>query len=181
MTSSTQAGTAGGRKQSVGRAPQQQPASQAAPEKSPHVLPPLPYAEDALQPVISATTLAVHHGKHHKTYVDTLNELVAGTPLAALTLEALILQTAGRPEHVKVFNNAAQAWNHSFYWHCLAPNGGGNVPAGLSEKIKQAFGSVARSTAGKLAGAAVAGKGIVLRSAWTSLADKSPNGIIRST
>ena len=145
MTSTTQAGMAG-RKQSHGRAPKQPPATGSldAQDNAPHALPPLPYAEDALQPVISATTLSVHHGKHHKTYVDTLNELVAGTPLAALTLESLILQTAGRPEHVKLFNNAAQAWNHSFYWHCLAPNGGGNVPAALSEKIKQAFGSVAR-------------------------------------
>jgi Fe-Mn family superoxide dismutase len=112
--------------------------------KVPHVLPPLPYPEDALQPVISATTLAVHHGKHHKTYVDTLNTLVTGTQFADLTLEALILQTAGRPEHAKVFNNAAQAWNHSFYWHCLAPTGGIAVPATLSSKIKQAFGTLAR-------------------------------------
>ena len=113
-------------------------------DKAPHALPPLPYPEDALDPVISAKTLAVHHGKHHKTYVDTLNKLVEGTAFADLTLEALILQTAGRAEHVKIFNNAAQAWNHSFYWHCLAPNGASSVPSTLSAKIKQAFGSIAQ-------------------------------------
>ena len=121
---------------------------------TPHVLPPLPYPEDALQPVISATTLAVHHGKHHKGYIDTVNELVEGTQFAELTLEALILQTAGRAEHVKLFNNAAQAWNHSFYWRCLAPNGGVSVPATLSDKIKQAFGSVSRLK-GEIAQAAI--------------------------
>ena len=112
--------------------------------KGPHVLPPSPYPDDALEPVISATTLAVHHGKHHKAYVDTLNRLVAGTRFADLTLEALILQSAGRPEHIQIYNNAAQAWNHTFCWHCLAPSGGGSVPATLSERIKQAFGSVSR-------------------------------------
>ncbi len=111
---------------------------------APHVLPPLPYAEDALEPVISAKTLAVHHGKHHKTYVDTLNKLVEGTELARLTLEELVVQTAGRAEHSKIFNNAAQAWNHAFYWHCLSPNGASNVPANLSAKIKQSFGDVAQ-------------------------------------
>jgi superoxide dismutase, Fe-Mn family len=145
MTSTTHTtGTTGSAaKRPQGRIPTQ-PREPAAAAGSPHVLPSLPYPEDALEPVISATTLAVHHGKHHKTYVDTLNELVAGTQFADLTLEALILQTAGRPEHVKIFNNAAQAWNHSFYWHCLAPDGGGRVPATLSDKIKQAFGSITR-------------------------------------
>ncbi len=126
----------------VPRAPQQ--IDESSSDRAPHALPPLPYPEDALQPVISATTLAVHHGKHHKGYVETLNTLVAGTEFADLTLEALILQTAGRPEHVKIFNNAAQAWNHAFYWHCLAPAGSTAVPATLSGKIKQAFGTVAK-------------------------------------
>jgi Fe-Mn family superoxide dismutase len=117
-----------------------QPESTAAP----HILPPLPYAMNALEPVVSATTLAIHHGKHHKTYVDTLNKLVDGTEFADLTLEALILRTAGRPEQAKIFNNAAQAWNHTFYWHCLAPSGGDRVPSSLSDRIKQSFDGLAR-------------------------------------
>jgi Fe-Mn family superoxide dismutase len=119
-------------------------AAQAGEDTAPHVLPPLPYPEDALEPVISTNTLALHHGKHHKTYVDTLNKLVEGTQFAALTLDAVILQTAGRPEHVKLFNNAAQAWNHAFYWQCLRPPGSGGVPSALNEKIRQSFGSMTR-------------------------------------
>jgi superoxide dismutase, Fe-Mn family len=127
-----------------GQIPTESQESQGADGKAPHMLPPLPYAEDALEPVISPNTLALHHGKHHKTYVDTLNKLVAGTQFADLTLEAVILQTAGRPEHLKIFNNAAQAWNHAFYWHCLTPPGASSVPATLGAKIRQSFGSVAR-------------------------------------
>ena len=107
-----------------------------------HVLPPLPYALSALEPVISANTLALHHGKHHKAYVEKLNELVAGTAFADLTLEALILRTAGKQEHAHVFNNAAQAWNHAFYWHSLTPPGGESIPAILSKKIKEDFGDL---------------------------------------
>jgi superoxide dismutase, Fe-Mn family len=107
-----------------------------------HVLPPLPYELNALEPVISAATLSVHHGKHHKAYVDKLNELVAGTPFADLTLEALILQTAGKQEHTGIFNNAAQAWNHAFYWRCLRPVASESVPARLSKKIKEDFGDL---------------------------------------
>jgi len=144
MTATTHTSASG----AAGKRPQGRVSNAAGAQETgggtPHVLPSLPYAEDALEPVISAKTLAVHHGKHHKTYVDTLNKLVEGTQFADLTLEALILQTAGRAEHVKIFNNAAQAWNHSFYWHCLAPNGANSVPATLSDKIKQAFGSVTR-------------------------------------
>src|ERR1039457_6963183 len=77
------------------------------------VLPPLPYAENALEPVISAKTLRIHHGKHHQGYVDTLNQLVAGTPFADQPLNELVLATAGKPEHATLFHNAAQAWNHS--------------------------------------------------------------------
>jgi len=86
-------------------------------------LPPLPYALSALAPVISARTLKFHHGKHHKAYVDKLNELVQGTPYAKLTLEQIIEQTAGKEARRKIFNNAAQAWNHTFYWNSLAPKG----------------------------------------------------------
>jgi Fe-Mn family superoxide dismutase len=90
-----------------------------------HVLPALPYAESALDPVISAHTLSFHYGKHHKGYVDMLNKLVAGTELAGLTLEQLIGETAGKADKVAIFNNAAQTWNHTFYWRSLRPNGGG--------------------------------------------------------
>ena len=82
-------------------------------------LPPLPYAEDALAPVISAETLALHHGKHHKKYVDTMNQLLHEHPVDARSLEDVVRGSSG-----KLFNNAAQAWNHDFYWHSLSPRGG---------------------------------------------------------
>src|SRR5664279_779319 len=82
---------------------------------APFTLPPLPYAEDALVPVISARTLQFHYGKHHKAYVDTLNQLVIGTPFAAMTLEGIVAATAQHPEHAPIYHNAAQAWNHAFY------------------------------------------------------------------
>lgn len=109
---------------------------------SAHVLPPLPYSLNALEPIISAQTLSFHYEKHHKAYVDKLNSLVAGTSLADMTLEALILSTAGVPEHAEIFNNAAQAWNHTFFWHCLSPQVEGSVPATLLRKIKESFGSI---------------------------------------
>lgn len=108
-----------------------------------HVLPPLPYAQSALEPVISAKTVSFHYEKHHKGYVDKVNALVKNSPLAELTLEALILHTAGKKECAEVFNNAAQAWNHNFYWHCLAPRGSDGIPATLARKIKESFGDVA--------------------------------------
>jgi superoxide dismutase, Fe-Mn family len=108
-----------------------------------HTLPPLPYAGNALEPVISEQTLSFHHGKHHKTYVDTLNQLLVGTPFVSLSLEEVILRTAGDGQHAAIFNNAAQAWNHSFYWHCLTPRGGDSVPAALQAKIKTSFGDLA--------------------------------------
>ncbi|MDD3619599.1 MAG: superoxide dismutase [Desulfobulbaceae bacterium] len=107
-----------------------------------HSLPPLPYADNALDPVISANTLGFHYGKHHRGYVDNLNKLVAGTEYAGLSLEKIIAATAGRPEKTAIFNNAAQAWNHTFYWHSLKPNGGGEPPAVLKQKIEAAFGNV---------------------------------------
>jgi Fe-Mn family superoxide dismutase len=117
-------------------------AKPGGPAPAMHVLPPLPYALNALEPVISANTLAVHHGKHHQAYVDKLNELVAGTAFADLTLEALIMQTAGKQEHTGIFNNAAQAWNHAFYWRCLKPVGGESIPATLSKMIEESFGDL---------------------------------------
>src|SRR5512140_2054967 len=109
---------------------------------SPHVLPPLPYAENALEPVISAKTLSFHYGKHHKGYVDNLNKLIAGTEYADLPLDKIITSTAGKPERTAIFNNAAQAWNHTFYWNSMKPNGGGEPPATLLQKIVASYGSL---------------------------------------
>jgi Fe-Mn family superoxide dismutase len=101
-------------------------------------LPALPYEQNALEPHISAETLEYHYGKHHKTYVDKLNGLVAGTDMESASLEDVIRKSEGG-----VFNNAAQIWNHSFYWNCLAPNGGGEPTGALAEAINAAFGSFA--------------------------------------
>jgi Fe-Mn family superoxide dismutase len=109
---------------------------------SPHVLSPLPYADNALTPVISANTIGFHYGKHHKGYVDNLNKLVAGTELAGLPLEKIITKTAGKADKTAIFNNAAQTWNHTFYWHSLRPNGGGELPAVLKQKIEASFGAL---------------------------------------
>src|SRR5271166_852313 len=107
-----------------------------------HVLPPLPYAENALDPVISGRTVGFHYGKHHKGYVDALNKLIVGTALADLSLEKLIAETAGNADKAALFNNAAQAWNHNFYWHSLRPQGGGEPPAALKQQIEASFGSL---------------------------------------
>ena len=105
-------------------------------------LPPLPYAENALEPVITAKTLSFHYGKHHKAYVDNLNKLITGTDYSELSLDEIIRGTAERPERTTIFNNAAQTWNHSFYWNSLKPNGGGEPPHALKQKIEASFGSV---------------------------------------
>ncbi len=123
----------------------QSAASGAAPPvkvgASPLIQPPLPFAEDALEPNISARTLSFHYGRHQKGYFDNLNKAVAGTPLASLTLEEIIIQTAGVPEKVGVFNNAAQAWNHNFYWKSLTPTP--QTPQGpFAGAIERDFGSV---------------------------------------
>jgi Fe-Mn family superoxide dismutase len=122
--------------------------------KSPHLLPPLPYAENALEPVITANTIGFHYGKHHKGYVDNLNKLITGTEYADLSLEKIITGTAGRPEKTAIFNNAAQTWNHTFYWNSLRPKGGGEPPAALKQRIEASFGSV-DACKKELAGAAV--------------------------
>ena len=108
---------------------------------SEHVLPPLPYAEKALSPVITANTIGFHYGKHHRGYVDTLNKLVAGTEFANLRLEDIVAKTAGKKDKTAIFNSAAQAWNHTFYWNSLRPKGGGEPPDVLKRKIVEAFGS----------------------------------------
>ncbi len=109
---------------------------------APIVLPPLPYAENALDPVITAHTIGFHYGKHHKGYVDNLNKLVAGTEYAGLSLEKIITATAGQAEKTQIFNNAAQIWNHTFYWNSMKQKGGGEPPAALKQRMEAAFGSV---------------------------------------
>jgi len=104
-------------------------------------LPRLPYAKTALEPHISAETLSFHHGKHHKAYVDTTNKLIKGTPLEKLSLEALICRAKSNPKQQKLFNNAAQIWNHNFYWICMAPDGGGTPRGEIGRMIKRDFGS----------------------------------------
>lgn len=104
-------------------------------------LPPLPYAKDALAPHISANTLEFHYGKHHQTYVTTLNNLTKDTPLADKSLEEVIKAVAGDSGKVPVFNNAAQVWNHTFYWNCMKPGGGGKPGSKIAGKIEKAFGS----------------------------------------
>jgi Fe-Mn family superoxide dismutase len=99
-------------------------------------LPELPYAKDALAPHISEETLEFHYGKHHKTYVDKLNAAVPGTEFEGKTLEEVVKASKGG-----VFNNAAQIWNHTFYWHCLSPNGGGAASGSVASAIDAAFGS----------------------------------------
>jgi Fe-Mn family superoxide dismutase len=106
------------------------------------VLPPLPWAENSLEPVVSAKTISFHYGRHHKTYVDTVNKLIAGTEYADMALEKLIGATAGKTDKAGIFNNAAQVWNHTFYWNSLRPKGGGEPPSMLKQKIEAAFGSV---------------------------------------
>ncbi len=102
-----------------------------------HELPALPYAMDALEPTISKETLDFHYGKHHQAYVTNLNNLISGTDYENMTLE----ETVKSAPAGGVFNNAAQVWNHSFYWNCLAPNAGGAPTGALAEAINAAFGS----------------------------------------
>ncbi|WP_425404745.1 superoxide dismutase [Hwanghaeella sp.] len=98
-------------------------------------LPALPYAQDALEPHISANTLSFHHGKHHNTYVTNLNNLVKDTDLAGKSLEEIVKAVAGDASKAGIFNNAAQVWNHTFYWHSMSPNGGGAPTGAIAAKI----------------------------------------------
>jgi Fe-Mn family superoxide dismutase len=104
-----------------------------------HKLPALPYAKDALVPVISAETIDYHYGKHHNTYVVNLNKLIVGTEFENATMEEIIKKASG-----PVFNNAAQVWNHTFYWNCLTPKGAGEPTGELADAINKAFGSFAQ-------------------------------------
>lgn len=103
-----------------------------------HKLPELPYALDALAPTISKETLEFHYGKHHQTYVTNLNNLIKGTEFENASLEEIVKKSSGG-----IFNNAAQVWNHNFYWQSLRPKGGGEPPAELKHRLDEAFGSVA--------------------------------------
>jgi len=101
-----------------------------------HKLPELPYAKDALAPTISAETLEYHYGKHHNAYVVNLNKLIPGTEFENMSLEEIVKKSSGG-----IFNNAAQVWNHTFYWHCLSPKGGGEPSGALADAINKTFGS----------------------------------------
>lgn len=104
-------------------------------------LPVLPYEKDALEPHISSRTLTFHYGKHHNAYVTNLNKLIEGTDLANETLENIIKKTVHDTDKAGIFNNAAQVWNHTFYWQSIKPNGGGLPSGGIAEKILADFGS----------------------------------------
>jgi len=139
-----------------------------------HQLPELPYSLDALEPHISRNTLEFHYGKHHAAYVTNLNNLVAGTDLEDQSLEATILAVAGDAGKAGVFNNAAQVWNHSFYWQGIKPNGGGKPSGALAARIDADFGSFdAFKEQFKAAGATQFGSGW----AWLVL----DNGVLKIT
>ena len=104
-----------------------------------HQLPELPYTKDALAPHISAETIEYHYGKHHKTYVDNINRLINRTEFEKMSLEEIIQKSSGG-----IFNNAAQVWNHTFYWNCLSPNGGGEPTVEIANAITKQFGSFAQ-------------------------------------
>jgi Fe-Mn family superoxide dismutase len=132
-----------------------------------HQLPALPYAKDALAPHISAETLDFHYGKHHQTYVTNLNKLIAGTEFATLSLEDIVKKATGG-----IFNNAAQVWNHTFYWNSLSPKGGGEPTGDLADAIVKHFGSFAQFKE-KFANAAVTQFG----SGWAWLVKNSDGSL----
>ncbi|ACK64521.1 Superoxide dismutase [Rippkaea orientalis PCC 8801] len=125
-----------------------------------YALPELPFGYTALEPHISKSTLEFHHDKHHAAYVNNYNNAVAGSELDAKPIEEVIKAIAGDSSKAGLFNNAAQAWNHSFYWNCIKPNGGGAPTGALADKINQDFGSFEEFvTAFKAAGATQFGSG----------------------
>src|SRR5262249_48160352 len=105
-------------------------------------LPPLPYTRDALEPHMSNRTLEFHYGKHHQAYVTALNTLTKDTPMASQSLDEIIRATAKDEGKAGIFNNAAQVWNHTFFWHCMKPRGGGEPSGDLAKRISQAFGGL---------------------------------------
>jgi len=104
-------------------------------------LPPLPYAQDALEPYVSARTIGFHYGKHHQAYLDALNKMMAGTPWAGQPLEKVVAESAGAADKAAVFNNAAQVWNHTFFWQSMKPLGGAKPQGRLRELVEKSFGS----------------------------------------
>ncbi len=130
----------------LGASPQpMQSPTPASPQTEFHALPPLPYAAEALAPVLSANTLGFHYGKHHKGYVDTLNTLLKdAADLAKLPLDQLVQKTAGDAAKSTVFNNAAQIWNHTFYWNSMKPKGGGAPTGKMLELVNASFGDYAK-------------------------------------
>ncbi len=116
-------------------------AAKPATSSGPFTLPELPYAQNALEPYISANTFSFHYSKHHQAYVTNLNNLVKDTPMASQSLEEVIMASAKDAAKAGIFNNAAQVWNHTFYWHSMKPNGGGAPKGKIAEKINADFGS----------------------------------------
>lgn len=140
-------------------------------------LPTLPYAKDALEPHMSANTFSFHHEKHHNTYVVNLNGLVEGTDLEGKSLEDIVAATAGNPDKAGVFNNAAQVWNHTFFWHSMKPNGGGAPTGDLAAKIDADFGSFDTfKDAFKTAGATQFGSGW----AWLVVGDGGKLEVVKT-
>lgn len=107
-------------------------------------LPELPYSDNALEPVISARTISIHYGKHHAGYVDKLNGLIAGTPFEGRPLAEIVVRAAEDPKSTAIFHNAAQTWNHTFYWHSMRAKGGGEPGGKLKSAIERDFGEVAK-------------------------------------
>ena len=123
-------------------------------------LPPLPFEQNALEPHISANTLSFHYGKHHQAYVTNLNGLIKDTPLGSKSLEEIIKETAGKADKAGVFNNAAQVWNHTFYWNSMKPGGGGKPSGAIAAKIDSDLGGYDKFVdAFKTAGATQFGSG----------------------
>jgi superoxide dismutase, Fe-Mn family len=134
----------------------------------PFTLPELPYPKDALEPHLSAKTFEFHHGKHHNAYVTNLNNLIPNTEFEHATLEEIVTKTAGDASKAGFFNNAAQVWNHTFYWNCMKPDGGGEPEGKLMDKIKDDFGDYGKfKEAFKQAGVTQFGSGW----AWLVMAD----------
>ena len=132
-----------------------------------HTLPPLPYAKDALQPHISAETLEYHYGKHHAGYVTNLNNLIKGTEFENMSLEDIVKKSSGG-----IFNNSAQVWNHTFFWNCMTPNGGGAPTGPVADAINAKWGSFDKFKE-EFSKSAVGNFG----SGWTWLVQKADGGV----
>ena len=105
-------------------------------------LPQLDYTKDALSPIMSEETLDLHHGKHHQTYIDKLNDFIKDTDMSNISLEEIILKSSKQKSMIGIFNNASQHWNHNLFWKCMKPKGGGKMPSRLEKKIVSDFGNI---------------------------------------